>query len=164
MGLEDIIKRRNIGSTMGFSMETKPKRTAKKGVDIQPTNLLKFGLIPEFIGRLPVVAGLTELNEEALIKILVEPKNAIVKQYQRLFDMEGVKLKFTDAALRTVSKQALEKKLGARGLRAILEDIMLDLMYDIPSEPDIKEVVISEDCITRAEQPLIVYQHQAESA
>ena len=126
--------------------------------------MLKFGLIPEFIGRLPVIAALGELKEDALIKILTEPKNAIIKQYQRLFEMEGVKLKVTEGAIKAIAKLALERKLGARGLRSILEDLMLDLMYEIPSQDDIKEVVVSEETIARGEQPLIVYAHQAESA
>ncbi|MCC6933780.1 MAG: ATP-dependent Clp protease ATP-binding subunit ClpX [Deltaproteobacteria bacterium] len=165
MGMDDIIKRRNSGSTMGFSAVAKPKKNAmKKSLDIQPGDLLKFGLIPEFIGRLPVIAALGELKEDALMKILTEPKNAIIKQYQRLFEMEGVRLKVTEGAVEAIAKQALERKLGARGLRSILEDLMLDLMYEIPSQDDIKEVVVSEDTITRGEQPLVVYAHQAESA
>ena len=121
-------------------------------------------MIPEFIGRLPVVATLRELSEQALVNILSEPKNALVKQYQRLFEMENVGLKFTDESLRAIAKLSIDRKLGARGLRAILEDVMLDLMYEIPSDEDIKEIVISEESISRGEQPLIVYEHKAESA
>ncbi len=165
LGMDDIIRRRSIGNTMGFSSSVKTPGHKKKWLEtIQPEDLLKFGLIPEFIGRLPVLATLDELDEKALIKILSEPKNAIVKQYQRLFEMEDVKLKFTEDSLKAIANLALHRKLGARGLRAILEEVMLELMYDVPSEPDIKEVVISEDSITRGEQPLIVYEHQAESA
>lgn len=165
LGMDDIIRRRSIGNVMGFSSAVKSSSQKKKWLeDIQPEDLLKFGLIPEFIGRLPVVATLDELDEKALIKILSEPKNALVKQYQRLFEIEDVKLKFTDESLKAIAGLALQRKLGARGLRAILEEVMLDLMYDVPSEPDIKEVVISEDTIVRSEQPLIVYEHQAESA
>lgn len=166
LGMEDIVRRRSIGNVMGFNSTVKTLSNKKRWLDdIQPEDLLKFGLIPEFIGRLPVVATLEELDEKALIKILSEPKNALVKQYQRLFEIEEVKLKFTDESLKAVASLALERKLGARGLRAILEDVMLDLMYDVPSQPDIKEVVISEDTILRKEQPLIVYEHhQAESA
>jgi len=131
---------------------------------VQPEDLLKFGLIPEFIGRLPVLATLHELNEEALVDILTKPKNALVKQYQKLFEMDGVKLKFTKGALQAVSKEALVRQSGARGLRAILEHAMLDIMYDIPSRNGIKEVVVNEDVITKRDAPLIVYQKEAELA
>ncbi len=165
LGMDDIVRRRSIGNTMGFSSAVKTAGQKKKWLnDIQAEDLLKFGLIPEFIGRLPVLATLDELDEKTLIRILSEPKNAIVKQYQRLFEMEGVRLKFTDDSLRAVASMALQRKLGARGLRAILEEIMMELMYDVPSETDIKEVVISEDTILKNEQPLVVYEHQAESA
>lgn len=165
IGLEEIVKRRSSGNSMGFSAEIKSKaRTNKLLQEARPEDLLKFGLIPEFIGRLPVVATLDELDEEALMQILTEPKNAVVKQYQRLFDMENVRLKFTDDSLRAISKKAMERKLGARGLRSIIEEVMLDVMYEIPSEKDIKEVVISAETIRRGEQPLIVYEHKAESA
>ncbi|MCB0345710.1 MAG: ATP-dependent Clp protease ATP-binding subunit ClpX [Bdellovibrionales bacterium] len=165
IGLDDIIRRRSQGNTMGFSAEVRPKNKKKDVLmDAEPADLLKFGLIPEFIGRLPVIATLGELDEDALVRILVEPKNALVKQYARLFEMEDVRLKFTDDALGAVAQTALERKLGARGLRSILEEVMLDVMYEIPSQDDIKEVVISGDTILRGEQPLIVYEHKAESA
>ncbi len=164
-GMEDIIRRRSMGNTMGFNSEVKDRNTVTKTLtDVQPEDLLKFGLIPEFIGRLPIVATLEELSLEAMIQILTEPKNALVKQYQRLMEMEGVRLKFTEESLKAIAKQALSRKLGARGLRSILEDLMLEMMYEIPSQQDIKEVVISEESVTRKEQPLIVYEHQAESA
>ncbi|MFN8389216.1 MAG: ATP-dependent Clp protease ATP-binding subunit ClpX [Bdellovibrionota bacterium] len=164
-GLEDIIRRRTVGNGLGFSAEIKTRgRTVKLLNEVQPEDLLKFGLIPEFIGRLPVLATLQELSEQALIQILTEPKNALAKQYQRLFEMENVKLKFTDDSIRAVAKQALVRKLGARGLRSILEEVMLELMYEVPSQQDIKEVIVSEDTITRGEQPLVVYQHKAETA
>ncbi len=165
VGIDDIIRRRTAGNTLGFASDVKSKvgrSTALK--HIQPEDLLKYGLIPEFIGRLPVVATLDELDEHALIQILTEPKNALVKQYQRLFEMEDVRVKFTEEALRAVAKQALSRKLGARGLRSILEEVMLDLMYELPSQQDIKEVVIPAETITRGEQPLVVYEHKAESA
>lgn len=166
VGLEDVIKKRQQGGSMGFNSEVKSrKKTAKVLAETQPEDLLKFGLIPEFIGRLPVVATLEELNEAALMQILTTPKNAILKQYQRLFEMEGVKLKFQDEAIKSIAKEALRRKLGARGLRAILEDTMLDLMYEVPSQREIKEIVVSEDTITRGEQPIIVYEHtKAETA
>jgi len=165
-GLEDIVRRRSRGNTMGFSTEPKNARAEKRPepLSVQPEDLLKFGLIPEFIGRLPVVTTLEKLNEEALVKILIEPKNALVKQYQKLFEMEGVQLKITPPALRAIAKKAIERKLGARGLRSILEEIMLDLMYEIPSQDNIKEVVISEETVIRGDQPLVVYEHKAESA
>jgi ATP-dependent Clp protease ATP-binding subunit ClpX len=125
---------------------------------------LKFGLIPEFIGRLPVIATLHELNEDALIDILTKPKNSLVKQYQKLLEMDGVKLKFTKGALTAVARQALERNSGARGLRAILEAAMLDIMYEIPSRSGVKEVVVSEDVILKHEAPLIVYSKEAELA
>ena len=119
---------------------------------------------PIFVGRLPVIATLGELDEEALVRILTEPKNALVRQYQKLFDMENVHLKFTQGALRAISREALKRKSGARGLRAIMEAIMVDLMYEIPSQPNIKEVLISEEVVTQKEQPLLVYQKTAETA
>ncbi len=169
VGLEDIIRRRVGEKKLGFG--TREKGTKKQVKDekrsllsqVQPEDLLKFGLIPEFIGRLPMVAVLDDLDEPALMKILVEPKNALTKQYKRLFDLENVQLRFTEGALSAVAKQAIERKAGARGLRAILESLMLDAMYEVPSDPDIKEVIVSEDTVVKGEKPLIVYQH-AESA
>ena len=129
--------------------------------NVQPEDLLKFGLIPEFIGRLPVLATLHELNEEALIDILTKPKNSLVKQFQKLLEMDGVKLKFAKGALQAIAKKALARESGARGLRAILEEAMLDIMYDIPSKQGIKEVVVSEESIATGDQPLIVYHKEA---
>jgi ATP-dependent Clp protease ATP-binding subunit ClpX len=171
VGLEDIIRRRVGEKKLGFGAHAKNndlervKKEEKRSLlsMVQPEDLLKFGLIPEFIGRLPMIAVLDDLDEGALIKILVEPKNALTKQYKKLFDMENVQLRFSEGALLAVAKQAIERKAGARGLRAILESIMLDVMYEVPSEPDIKEVIVSEDTVVKGEKPLIVYQH-AESA
>ncbi len=169
VGLEDIIRRRVGEKKLGFGAHQKgsklPKPDEKRSLLslVQPEDLLKFGLIPEFIGRLPMIAVLDDLDEGALVKILVEPKNALTKQYKKLFDMENVHLRFTEGALSAVAKQAIERKAGARGLRAILEGVMLEAMYDVPSEPDIKEVIVSEDTIVKGEKPLVVYQH-AESA
>jgi ATP-dependent Clp protease ATP-binding subunit ClpX len=132
--------------------------------DVRPEDLLKFGLIPEFIGRLPVIATLDELDESALVRILKEPKNALTKQYSKLFEMESVHLKFTEDALRAIAREAMKRKSGARGLRAIMENIMLEIMYDMPSQPNIKEVVISEDVVERNEPPIVVYTKAAESA
>jgi ATP-dependent Clp protease ATP-binding subunit ClpX len=171
VGLEDIIRRRVGEKKLGFGAHAKNidaerlKKEEKRSLlsKVQPEDLLKFGLIPEFIGRLPMIAVLDDLDEGALIKILVEPRNALTKQYKKLFDMENVQLRFSEGALLAVAKQAIERKAGARGLRAILESIMLDVMYEVPSEPDIKEVIVSEDTVVKGEKPLIVYQH-AESA
>jgi ATP-dependent Clp protease ATP-binding subunit ClpX len=125
---------------------------------------LKAGLIPEFIGRLPVIATLHELNEQALVDILTKPRNALVKQYQKLFEMDGVKLKFTPQALTHVAREALKRNSGARGLRAIMENSMLDIMYDVPSQPGIKEVIVNEEVILKDDKPLIVFEKEAELA
>ena len=140
------------------------KRTGELLAEVTPEDLLKFGFIPEFIGRLPVLATLTELDEDAMVQILKEPKNALVKQYIKLFDMEHVKLKFTDGSLVAIAKEALKRKTGARGLRSILENVMLDIMYEIPSQTMVKEVVINDDVIIRKEKPIVVYENVAESA
>jgi len=127
---------------------------------VQPEDLLKFGLIPEFIGRLPVIASLGELSLDALVRILTEPKNALVKQYQKLFEFEGVKLKFAKDALKAVAKEALDRKSGARGLRAILEKVMLDIMYDLPSRSGVSECVIGGEVILNNEPPLLLYENE----
>ena len=167
VGLDDIIRRRIAGKTMGFRADLTnrdPRTVSELLSEVQPEDLLRFGLIPEFVGRLPVIATLGELDEEALVRILTEPKNALVRQYHKLFDMENVHLKFAQGALRAIAREALKRKSGARGLRAIMETIMVDLMYDIPSQPNIKEVMISEEVVTQKEQPLLVYQKTAETA
>ena len=166
VGLEDIVRRRIGVKGMGFGTDLRTRDQAPLDFlhEVQPEDLLKFGLIPEFIGRLPVVATLDELGEEALQRILKEPKNALTRQYQRLFEMEGVHLRFTDGALGAIAREALKRKSGARGLRAIMENIMLDVMYEIPSQPNIKEVLISEEVVTNKEQPIIMYQKAAETA
>ncbi|OEU73819.1 MAG: ATP-dependent protease ATP-binding subunit ClpX [Desulfuromonadales bacterium C00003068] len=159
-GLEDVISQRVGKKAMGFGAEIRlPSETTlgKLLKDIEPGDLLKYGLIPEFIGRLPVIATLEELDEEALVRILKEPKNALVRQYQKLMDLEGVALTFTDEALVAVAKEAARRKTGARGLRSILEESMLDIMYDIPSQEQVKEVVVSEDVILKKNVPLIMY-------
>jgi len=167
VGLEQIIERRIGEKTLGFGADIVSKKNKRIGellVQVQPEDLLKAGLIPEFIGRLPVIATLHELTQDALIDILTMPKNALVKQFQKLFEMDGVKLKFTRGALEAVAKEALIRNAGARGLRAILENSMLDIMYDVPSRDGIKEVVVNEDVITKSEKPLIVYEKEAELA
>ncbi len=164
VGLDQIIQRRLGQSRLGFGADIKGKSELKLGellVSVQPEDLLKFGLIPEFIGRLPVLATLHELTEDALIDILTKPRNSLVKQFQKLFEMDGVKLKFTKGALQAIAKKALERESGARGLRAILEEAMLDIMYDVPSKTGIKEVVVNEDVIAKGEAPLIVYHKEA---
>jgi ATP-dependent Clp protease ATP-binding subunit ClpX len=166
-GLDSIIERRIGVKGMGFGADIKRARERKLGDvlrEVQAEDMLGFGLIPEFVGRLPVVATLTELDEDALIEILTQPKNALVKQYQKLFEFEDVRLRFTDEALRAVARQALKRKSGARGLRSILENVMLELMYDIPSRDDVAECLISEDVIEQKAQPLLVLKQEAESA
>ena len=125
--------------------------------ELEPEDLLKFGLIPEFVGRLPVIATLTDLDEAALVTILTEPKNALVKQYQRLFDIEGVKLTFTADALIAIAKRAIKRKTGARGLRSIMEDILLDSMFDLPGKTDVSEIVVNEEAANNSAKPLIVH-------
>jgi ATP-dependent Clp protease ATP-binding subunit ClpX len=169
VGLEDLVRRRVGMKGIGFGADIR-EAEVESGKrrnflhDVQTEDLLKFGLIPEFIGRLPVIATLDELDEKDLVRILREPKNALTRQYQKLFEMEGVHLKFTDGALEAIAREALRRKSGARGLRAILEDTMLDVMYDIPSQPNIKEVLIAEEVITNHEQPIVLYQKTAETA
>jgi len=165
--LEDIISKRLSASSMGFGADVKSKRHKKIGnllSEVQPEDLLKFGMIPEFIGRLPVVATLNELDQEELVKILIEPKDAITKQYKVLFDLESVKLKFTDGALRAIAKLSVERKSGARGLRSILENTMLDIMYDLPSRNYLREFVITEDVVMNKEKPILIFETKSETA
>jgi len=163
-GLEDLIENRIGQKQMGFGAKIASKQEKKIWEylkEVQPEDLLKYGMIPEFVGRLPVIAPLHELSEEALVDILVKPKNALIKQYQKLFEMDGVKLKFTKGALHSVAKAALKHKSGARGLRAILENAMLDIMYELPSSMSVKEVIINEEVIDAQQQPLLMYQKEA---
>jgi len=167
VGLDKIIQRRTGKKAMGFGADVDGGRNRPIGElleMVQPEDLLQYGLIPEFVGRLPVLATLHELDEEAMVSILTEPKNALIKQYRRLFEMDGVKVTFTEGSVRQVAKRALERKTGARGLRAILEAVMLDVMYDVPSEPNIKEVVVNEDTVLESKRPMLVYENRAESA
>ena len=165
-GLENIIQQRLQKKAMGFGADIKKGGQYINDVlhNVEPQDLLKYGLIPEFVGRLPVVAVLNELDETALVRILTEPRNAISKQYQKLFEFENVRLKFTDSALAAISREAMKRKTGARGLRAILENSMLDIMYELPSQTNIKECVINEDVITGNGHPIIVYEKKAETA
>jgi ATP-dependent Clp protease ATP-binding subunit ClpX len=165
VGLDEIVARRLGQSRLGFGADIKSKDELRLGElleAVQPEDLLKFGLIPEFIGRLPVIATLHELTEEALIDILTKPRNSLVKQFHKLFEMDGVKCKFTKGALQAVARKALERESGARGLRAVLEEAMLDIMYEVPSKANIKEVVINEEVVVKGDSPLIVYEKEAE--
>ncbi|HEV8320362.1 MAG TPA: ATP-dependent Clp protease ATP-binding subunit ClpX [Myxococcota bacterium] len=167
VGLENIIETRIGKRGVGFGADIKKKEDKKVGEilsQVQPEDLLKFGMIPEFVGRLPVIATLHELDEQALVDILTRPKNALNKQYAKLFEMDGVHLRFQKGALTAVARKAMEHRSGARGLRAILENALLDIMYDVPSHPEVKEVVVSEDVILKGEAPVIVYKKDAESA
>jgi len=159
-GLDKLISNRNKGSSIGFGAEIQNNEDVPTGdilSGVEPTDLVKYGLIPEFIGRLPVLATLEDLDEEALITILTQPKNALVKQYQKLFEMEDTKLEFRENALKEVAKKAISLKTGARGLRSIIENVLMDTMFELPSEPDISEVVVNEDVITKGSKPIIVH-------
>jgi len=167
IGLDKIIQRRGKGGGLGFGADV----TAKKEEDfselikaVTPMDLIKYGLIPEFVGRIPIVATLDELTEDDLVRILTEPKNALIKQYEKLFDLDGVKLRFTSNAMRAVAKLALERKTGARGLRSVLEGIMLDIMYRLPSIDGVKECVVNSAVVDGGQEPLLIYQQEARSA
>lgn len=166
-GLEKIVNRRGNETSIGFG--AKVSSPEDKGIgeilkDVQPEDLLKYGLIPEFIGRLPIIATLDDLNEEALVRVLTEPKNALVKQYEALFDMEGVKLTITEEALKAIAKKAIERKTGARGLRAIMEENLLQIMYDIPDKKNVSEIVINENVINDGAEPEYVVSKESKSA
>ena len=166
-GLESIIEQRIGKKTIGFGAEIKSVKKKDVGeviCDVQPEDLIKHGLIPEFVGRLPVVSTLNDLNEAALVEILTKPKNALTKQYEKLFEFENVKLRFNEDLLEAVAERAIERKSGARGLRAILEDIMLEIMYDLPSSTDIEECIISSEVLTKKAKPIMVYGKKKESA
>jgi len=166
-GLEKIIGDRLQGKSIGFGAHVAAPDERRAGETLkhtEPEDLLKFGLIPEFIGRLPVIATLEDLDEEALVKILIEPKNALVKQYQKLFDMEDVELAFSDDALASVAKKAIERKTGARGLRSILESILLDTMFDLPSMEGIDEVHVDKDVVEGRKDPVRVYAKKEKQA
>ena len=159
-GLDKIIAQRGKGSAMGFGADVRSDDERGIGevlTDLEPEDLLKFGLIPEFVGRLPVLATLEDLDEDALVTILTQPKNALVKQYQRLFELEDAKLTFTEDALKAIAKRAIARKTGARGLRSILEDILLDTMFDLPALENVEEVVVNEEAVTSEAAPLVIY-------
>jgi ATP-dependent Clp protease ATP-binding subunit ClpX len=160
-GLEKIVERRIGEKVMGFGANIRGRKETSTGEllrQVEPEDLIKYGLIPEFLGRLPVLCTLHELSEETLIRILKEPKNALVKQFQKLLEMEHVNLRFTDSALAAIAREAVNRKSGARGLRAILESCMLDIMYDLPSIDNVKECVISEDVVLHKEEPILLYE------
>jgi len=170
-GLDKVIRRRSEKGGIGFGAEVKSKDDARAVGEVlrevEPEDLIKFGLIPEFVGRLPAVATLESLDEAALMKILVEPKNALTKQYVKLFKMEGVELEFRESALTLVAKKALERKTGARGLRSILEHSLIDIMFDLPSLTNLSKVVVDEGVVRGDTPPLLIYSDQprvAESA
>ncbi|MBL8687742.1 MAG: ATP-dependent Clp protease ATP-binding subunit ClpX, partial [Rhodospirillaceae bacterium] len=166
-GLEKIISMRQKGTSVGFGADVRSpeeRRTGDVLKDVEPEDLLKFGLIPEFIGRLPVVATLEDLDESALMDILSKPKNALVKQYQRLFEMEDVRLDFHEDALRAIARKALQRKTGARGLRSIMEGILLDPMFDLPGLSDVERIVIGKDVVDVGSKPLYVHSERPRDA
>ncbi|MDE3174550.1 MAG: AAA family ATPase, partial [Pseudomonadota bacterium] len=166
-GLERIISARGKGTSIGFAAKVQApddRRTGEVFRQVEPEDLLKFGLIPEFVGRLPVIATLEDLDEDALKKILTEPKNALVKQYQRLFEMENTDLSFQDEALNVIAKKAIERRTGARGLRSIMEGILLDTMFDLPGLDGVEQVVIGPEVIEGKQRPLYIYTERAEKA
>jgi len=167
-GLEKIISQRGKGSAIGFGADVKENDSRGIGevfTELEPEDLLKFGLIPEFVGRLPVIATLQDLDEDALVTILTQPKNALVKQYQRLFELEDAQLTFTEDALSAIAKRAIARKTGARGLRSIMEDILLDTMFDLPGMEGVDEVVVNDDAVNSDAAPLMIYaEHKKEGA
>ncbi|NOX40914.1 MAG: ATP-dependent Clp protease ATP-binding subunit ClpX [Alphaproteobacteria bacterium] len=166
-GLEKIISQRGKGSAIGFGADVKDEEARTIGdmfTELEPEDLLKFGLIPEFVGRLPVIATLTDLDEDALVTILSQPKNALIKQYQRLFELEDVVLTFTDESLNAIAKRAIARKTGARGLRSIMEDILLDTMFDLPGLEGVEEVVVNDESVTSEASPLYIYADRTEES
>ncbi|MGZ3559645.1 MAG: ATP-dependent Clp protease ATP-binding subunit ClpX [Thermodesulfobacteriota bacterium] len=167
VGLEKLVEQRIGGKTLGFGADIKSQHERDMGEllrEVQPEDLLEFGLIPEFIGRLPVIATLDELSIDAMVDILKKPRNALVKQYQKLFEFENVKLRFTEGALMAIAKEAIKRKSGARGLRAIIENTMLDVMYEIPSQSNIRECIIREEVVLHHESPILLYEKEVEVA
>ena len=167
VGIDKIVENRVGKSGMGFGAEVKSREDRRVGellAMVQPEDLLKFGMIPEFVGRLPVVATLHDLDEPALIRILREPKNAVIKQYQKYFELERVRLKFTDDAVAAIAREAIKRGTGARGLRAVLEEVMLEMMYDLPSIPELKECIITREVILSRERPILIQEQKEQSA
>ena len=166
-GLEKVVERRLTQKTMGFGAKIADKKDVNIGElleQVKPEDLIKFGLIPEFLGRLPIITSIGELNESSLVKILTEPKNALVRQYQELFRVEGVSLQFTDEALDAMAKEAVARKSGARGLRAIMEETMMDIMYELPSKKDVVECVVGEEVVLNNEDPILLYEQPKKQA
>ena len=164
-GLEKVISSRGEGKSIGFGADVSGPDSRKIGdiiSDVEPQDLLKFGLIPEFVGRMPVIATLNDLNIEAMIKILSEPKNALIKQFKKLFELESVKLTFTEEALKSIANKAIKRKTGARALRSILEKILLNSMFDLPSLRSVEEVVVNEDAVDKDTEPLLIYSESSE--
>ncbi|SMC20012.1 ATP-dependent Clp protease ATP-binding subunit ClpX [Desulfacinum hydrothermale DSM 13146] len=162
--LDSIIRSRTGVKGLGFAADIRSEEKKNIGetlCQVQPEDLIRFGMIPEFVGRLPVIATLGELTEDELIQILTEPRNALVKQYKKLFELESVKLRFTEGALRAIAQEAIRRKSGARGLRSIMENIMLDIMYDLPSQTDVEECVINEEAVVNKEPPLVIYRSES---
>lgn len=165
VGLDNVVSRRQSAKSIGFGAKVTGDEKKKIGEllkAVQPEDLLKFGLIPELVGRLPVIATMEELVEDDLIRILKEPKNALTKQYQKLFEFDGINLRFTEGALVAIARKALKRKSGARGLRSVLEEAMLDVMYDLPSKEGVQECVISEQVITQGDYPVVLYHGAAD--
>lgn len=163
-GLENIIKKRKEQQTLGFRANIHPEKNRKIDEflkDVEPDDLLKYGFIPELIGRLPVIATLSELTKEDLVRILIEPKNALVKQYQKILEMDGVELIFEDEALKAIAEKAIKRKTGARGLRTIIEEIMLDVMYEVPSQNKIKKCIIDREVVENKKPPVLIYKEEA---
>ncbi len=161
VGLDDVISQRVGGKSLGFGADVKSETEKDIGQILsrmQPEDLIRYGMIPEFVGRVPVVATLHDLDHDALVQILTQPKNALVKQYQKFFEFEDTSLKFTDGALTCVSREAIKRKSGARGLRAILEEVMLDIMYDLPSQPNVRECIINEEVVLHRTDPILLYE------
>ncbi len=162
-GLDKVILDRSDKSGIGFSAKVETEATKKNLGEVlqvvEPEDLVKYGLIPEFVGRMPVTATLDELDSQALVKILIEPKNAYTKQYAKLFEMEGVEIDFREDALVAIARKAMDRKTGARGLRSILEDVLLDVMYQIPSEDEVAKVIIDESVINGTSKPMLIYEN-----
>lgn len=167
VGLDQVVQKRSGTKSMGFGAQVVGKTNKKMGeilAEIQPEDLLQFGLIPELVGRLPVIATMEELEKEDLIKILREPKNALTKQYKKLFEFDGIRLRFTEGAVSAIAEEAMKRKSGARGLRSVIEKAMLDVMYELPSEPNVKECVISEQVILNGEYPVVLYDNESKKS
>jgi len=167
VGLDQVVQKRTGTKSMGFGAQVVGKTNKKMGeilAEIQPEDLLQFGLIPELVGRLPVIATMEELEKEDLIKILREPKNALTKQYKKLFEFDGIRLRFTEGAVSAIAEEAMKRKSGARGLRSVIEKAMLDVMYELPSEPNVKECVISEQVILNGEYPVVLYDNESKKS